>query len=231
MTREEDVNLFYSILQRLKERKCGSFRELGECDSDMKWPERGVYFLCAPDETREDSSQLRVTHVGTHMLSQGTDTTLWDSLRKIRGATTGDYAGGGNHRNSALRRLVGEAIIERDGLEERYPDWNSSAETGTRDEEHELEEKVSEFLGELQVLWMEVDDRPSSKSERGVIQRNAVALLSNLGTEYNIDERPGEWLGNYSPGEKVRDSGLWNVKHVDEEYDPEFLDIMENRVE
>jgi hypothetical protein len=63
-----------------------------------------------------------------------------------------------------------------------------------------------------------------------VIERNAIALLSN----YNkpaIDPPSTEWLGQYCDRERVRLSGLWNNRHVDEEYDPQFLTLIERYVE
>jgi hypothetical protein len=33
-----------------------------------------------------------------------------------------------------------------------------------------------------------------------------------------------DWLGNYCNRVRVRKSGLWNQNHVEEDYDPAFLD-------
>jgi hypothetical protein len=43
----------------------------------------------------------------------------------------------------------------------------------------------------------------------------------------------GGWSGNgnHCDGERVRLSGLWNNNHVDDVYDPVFLDIMVRHVE
>jgi hypothetical protein len=77
----------------------------------MNWPDRGIYFFFHPDETRESSDQLRVTRIGTHAVSEGSSTSLWDRLRTHRGAQRGTYEGGGNHRGSVFRKRVGEALI------------------------------------------------------------------------------------------------------------------------
>ena len=79
-------------------------------------------------------------------------------------------------------------------------------------------------------LWFAIDDVAGPQSDRGVIERNAIALLSN----YNkpaIDPPSAEWLGQYCDRERVRLSGLWNNRHVDEEYDPQFLTLIERYVE
>jgi hypothetical protein len=59
-----------------------------------------------------------------------------------------------------------------------------------------------------------------------MIERNAIALLSNYGKAV-IDPPSPDWLGRHCDRERVRISGLWNNNHVDEAYDPGFLDLME----
>ena len=53
--------------------------------------------------------------------------------------------------------------------------------------------------------------------------------MSNYQTE-PLDMRDGDWLGMHSPVPAIRRFGLWNIDHVDEEYDPAFLDLMEDRI-
>jgi len=81
----------------------------------------------------------------------------------------------------------------------------------------------------MPALWLAVTDDPGPESLRGYIERNAIALLSN----YNkppIDTPSPHWLGRHCNREKVRHSGLWNQNHVDEDYDPAFLDELEGLV-
>ena len=61
------------------------------------------------------------------------------------------------------------------------------------------------------------------------IERNAIALVSNFDRE-PIDPRRDGWLGSDSRSPAIRQSGLWNINHVDEEYDPAFLDRLEAAV-
>lgn len=228
MTRAEDIDRLYSLLSELEERVGGKQR-LGECTGYMDWPARGIYFFFAPDEYR--SEQLRLTRIGTHAVSQGSQTSLWDRLRTHRGAKRGTYEGGGNHRGSVFRRRVGEAIIERDGLHEEYSEWGSGSSAGQKQRlsELELERRVSEYIRDLPFLWVKVDDEPGPDSDRAYLEQNAIALLSNYERK-PIDPREN-WLGQYSRSEKIRESDLWNVNHVDEESDPQFLDILEERIE
>jgi hypothetical protein len=55
--------------------------------------------------------------------------------------------GGGNHRGSIFRLLVGAALIRRDG--QKFPTWGNgdSAEMAVRDRERALEREVSRVIG------------------------------------------------------------------------------------
>ena len=79
-------------------------------------------------------------------------------------------------------------------------------------------------------LWLDVDDAPGPGSRRACIERNAIALLSGYAESVLDPPSPG-WLGRHSDREPVRRSGLWNNRHVDENYDPSFLDVLEERVD
>jgi hypothetical protein len=231
MSRTEDLNRLYQLLDRL-ERNVGGTQQLKDCHGYMDWPDRGVYFFFAADERRAHSSALRLTRVGTHAVSTGSGTTLWNRLRTHRGALSGSYEGGGNHRGSVFRERVGEALVERHGLHDEYPEWGdgSSADRDLRLQELNLEQRVSDYIRELPFLWVDVDDEPGPGSDRAYIERNAIALASNYGSE-PIDPRTEGWLGHDSPSEKIRGSGLWNVDHVDESSDPAFLDRLAGAVE
>lgn len=231
MTRKSDLNRLYKLLDTLRE-KVGGYRTLDESNGYMNWPERGVYFFFAPDETRTVDDQLRITHVGTHAVSAGSKTTLWDRLYAHRGTFNGKRQDGGNHRGSVFRLRVGEAIINRRGIADEYPDWGngSSATTDIRDAEYELEKQVSEFIRELPLLWVEINDEPGPESQRAVIKRNAIALLSNYQRDL-FDSRKETWLGGDSDAPEIRESGLWNVNHVDENHFPVFLNRLSDYID
>ncbi len=72
-------------------------------------------------------------------------------------------------------------------------------------------------------LWLPVEDAAGPDSDRGLIERNATALLSNPAA-CRLDPPSPAWLGRHAPAAAVRASGLWNVRHVGEGWDPAFLD-------
>jgi hypothetical protein len=71
-------------------------------------------------------------------------------------------------------------------------------------------------------LWLGVDDVPESASDRGLIERGSIRLLSNL-SRPPIDPSSPDWLGRHASNHAVQGSGLWNVRHVDELREEEFL--------
>lgn len=230
----DDLRRFYELLSELESR-VGGTRRLSNCDGRIRWPQRGVYFFFEPGEPRTDSgSGLRVVRVGTHALAAGSKTTLWNRLSQHRG--TGK-TGGGNHRGSIFRLLVGEALKARSG--QSHPQsWGIGGDPGkaaaqfgcTREEiktqEQQLEIAVSRYIGAMPFLWLAIEDAPGPDSKRGLLERNAIALLSNR-NKPPLDRPSASWLGSHSLRERVRESGLWNNNHVDEHYDSSFLDTLE----
>lgn len=221
--RLDDLRRFYGILGRV-EAKNGT-RYLSACDGRMAWPRRGVYFFMEPGENRSDSGEgRRIVRVGTHALTATSRTTLWNRLSQHKGQ---DKSGGGNHRGSIFRLLVGSTLID---AMNPCATWGqkSSAPRNIRKAEEALERKVSTIIGAMPFLWLAVDDEPGPQSVRGRIERNAIALLSNL-DKSALDPASAQWRGRacVRGGALVRDSGLWNQRHVNEDYDPSFLDVME----
>ena len=236
--RVSDTRRFYELMDRL-EGRVGGTRLLAECTGGMGWPRRGLYFFFEPGETRSGSGAgLRVVRVGTHALKAGSKSTLWGRLSQHRG-TARD--GGGNHRGSIFRLLVGIALARGSGIS-LPPSWGLGGDPGTaarrlgvkraevKRSEAELEATVSRHVGAMPFLFLGVEDEPGPESERGFIERNAIALLSAY-REASPDPASTGWLGRSSDRERVRLSDLWNNNHVDETYDPSFLNLMEMRID
>lgn len=224
--RLDDLQRFYSILGRL-ENKLGGARTLNDVSGRACWPKRGVYFFFEEGEDRLDNGQgKRVVRVGTHALTEGSGTELWTRLSQHRGQV---QSGGGNHRGSIFRLIVGTALIKRLGQE--WPTWGnkSSAPREIRDQEVFLECAVSKVIRAMPFLWLGIDDEPGPNSLRGYIERNAIALLSNY-KRPPIDPPSRGWLGYDCNRERVRQSGLWNNNHVDEVHDLDFLNRLDSLV-
>lgn len=235
-SRVTDTQRFYELLDQLAAHT-GAPRLLEDLSNFRDWPRRGVYFFCEPTELRNESgSGLRVIRVGTHAVSSGAKSTLGQRLRSHRGTV----AGGGNHRRSIFRVLVGQALLAKDGRS-RCPSWGvkndirkTSEVLGVHPEilksaEAPIERYVSQHLSTMPFHWLEVDDEPGPNCLRSFLERNSIALLSNIQVP-KIDTRSANWLGRYSNREAVRESGLWNQQHTSEVYDPGFLDVFESLI-
>lgn len=224
-TRLAHLRAFYAVLDELAT-VVGGPHTLALSNGRSPWPRRGIYFFFESGEMRSDSGNgARVVRVGTHALTAGASSTLWRRLSQHRGQIK---TGGGNHRGSIFRLIVGTSLITRNS--HTLPTWGegSSAPPTVRAGEIALEQ-VSKVIGAMRFLWLAVDDEPGPQSARGFIERNAIALLSNSG-KAPLDPPSAGWLGRSCNREKVRRSGLWNSNHVDELCDPHFLDLMADLV-
>lgn len=237
INRLDDVVSFYQLLDVLKT-KIGGYQILSTCNGKMNWPRRGVYFFFEPGESRTNSGEgLRIVRVGTHALNTDASSTLWERLRQHRGQADGR----GNHRGSIFRGLVGEALIERN-IPNPLKSWRIGShataaakelgieKTAFENAETPIEKAVTAYIGSFPFLWLAIDDEPGRRSDRGTIERNSIALLSNFVGD-TLDAPSKKWLGHSSKSESVRRSGLWNQQHVDEAYDPAFLVLLARYIE
>lgn len=226
-----DTARFYDLLSALGDMPLQG-ASLASVIAEGRLPQRGVYFFRSnnPHSAEAGDGARRVTRIGTHAVSAGSKSTLRARLR----AHLGPKSGGGNHRGSIFRLHVGNAILRMDS--QSLPTWGVGSvapqalkdSTAGLEAEAALEQRVSQLIGAMPVLWLDVPDEAGPMSERALIERGAIALLSN-----NLDplEQPtSNWLGRHSTRHEIRASGLWNLRHVNEGSDPTFLDAMERAV-
>ncbi|HOV17014.1 MAG TPA: hypothetical protein PLF50_05935 [Candidatus Cloacimonadota bacterium] len=226
---ENDIDLLYKYLSILESGLHGK-RLFKQCNGKQSWPPKGVYFVYEPNEFRFDKNDLRVVRVGTHAVNLGAKSTLWGRLRTHKGTLEGS----GSHRSSILRFHVGEALMNK------YPDlytdsWGKKLNTlnvnvnEIKSKEQKLEQKVSEYIGSMSVLYLSITDDASSSCDRAYIEKNTIVLLSCFNG--NIDRPSDGWLGLYSKKDKIRESGLWNINYVQyNNYSPDYLDIFKEYV-
>lgn len=223
---------FKQSLEALCEQTNGPFR-LAECDASWEWPKRGVYvfFDSETDIAAMTPGRWYVTRIGTVGDCVGSSQTLWNRLRAHRGNTQGKYEGGGNHRGSVFRRHIGEALIQKEALEEEYPHWGmphsqlpSEVETTTlREQEHPLEQRVSERIRQMPFLVVNIPGEPGPGCERVNIERNLISLVAQHRLR-NPVLKQGETLRTHSPTPEIAQSDLWNVDHVNELYSQSVVD-------
>jgi hypothetical protein len=78
-------------------------------------------------------------------------------------------------------------------------------------------------------LWIGVSDEPGATSDRGVIEAGSIAALSQLANRA-ADPPSSDWLGNHAARRDIRNSGLWNVRHVTDPVSDRFLERLANWV-
>ncbi len=223
-TREQDYERFYKVLWKL-EKGLGGKRLISHCTGQQKWPGKGVYFFYEPGEYRLNSKEPRVVRVGTHGVSYGSKSTLWNRIRTHRGASDGL----GNHRSSIFRLQVGAALATRDPRL-FISSWGvgQTAEAEIRKGEQPLERAVSKHIGEMSILWLAIEDDAGPASDRAYLERNIIGLL--VGKNCVIDPPSYEWLGLFSPDKRIRKSGLWNLDHLYYSCSRHFLEILDEYV-
>jgi hypothetical protein len=221
---EVDFLRFQRLMKRLS-RAQEDGRRLAECSGRLRWPERGIYFVTEPVA---EGRRWMITRVGTHAVSLGSRTTLWDRISTHRGPSRG----GGSHRSSIFRAHVGRALLRRDRAP-RVPTWGvgQSAPATVRMHEADLERRVSQTIGEMRLLWLDVPDAAGPRSDRAYLERNIIGILSRS-NYLSITATPGLlWLGHDSAEWRITASGLWNLDHLFYRPDPGFLDVLEAYVD
>lgn len=221
--RDTDITRFYELLGELKQR-LGGPRRLRDCSAESGWPVNGVYFFFEEGENRRTGQDPRVVRVGTQAVKKTAESrqTLWKRLDAHRGRQDGEI--GPRHSHSIFRKHIGGAIILRDQLggTEVLDNWYHCRRQPLADL---IELKVSQHIGVMPFLWLDVPDIEM----RTHIETGAIALLSR---RTGVADPPSpNWLGLHARKDPIRTSGLWNVHHTNEPYDPGFLGLMRARVQ
>src|SRR5688572_24943155 len=123
---------------------------------------------------------MRIVRAGTHALTASSRTTLWKRLSQHKGQ---QKSGGGNHRGSIFRLLVGSALLKTGFASCTTWGVGNMASREVRLLEEPLEQEVSRIVRAMPFIWVAVDDAPGPASLRGYVERNSIALLSNFARE------------------------------------------------
>lgn len=192
--------------------------------SKQKLPARGVYIFVDLSEHNFNQTPGRIVRIGTHAVSEGSKSTLKTRLRQHFGLADGT----GNHRGSIFRLHVGRALLEKDAMRDQLQSWGSGqhapSEIRALESRHEI--RVSEYLRELEVYVLHIDDAPNKNSLRAAVERQLIALCSE--ELHPIDRASENWLGRYSPMQSIVKSGLWNLRDVGRKYEPSSVGSIED---
>lgn len=231
-SRPTKLQEFHQKLGVLRDTTGGPFY-LSDADNNYNWPDRGIYvfFDHGTDPLVDPVSDWSITRIGTVGVSTGSTSTLWDRLRAHRGTIDSTYGDmGGNHRGSIFRKHVGRAFIERDSLSDDYPYWGIAhrnlpddvSTTEIREQEHELEQRVSEYIRTLPFLVINIPGDAGPDADRALIEKNLIALVSHA-RRTNPELQKDDWLGDRSPRAEISRTQLWNIQHVSSFYSDDII--------
>ena len=229
MTYEKQVDYLRNIvnidkIKRLYNRlvylskETGGIHLLKDCSGKMYWPKKGVYFIMDFSECSIVSGSIpKIIRVGTHAVSKNSKSILWGRLKTHKGINNG----GGNHRSSVFRLHIGNALIKKNNLECNTWGLDQNATETVRKNERPIEQLVSDYIGKLGVIVLDVDDESSPRSDRAYLEKNSIALLSAI--NYSFEFTSNNWLGKYSIKKEIIESSLWNINYVEGGYDDNFF--------
>ena len=171
-------------------------------------PSNGIYVIFEKGETFHGMD--RITRVGTHTGEDQLFSRLNQHFLKE------------NKNRSIFRKNIGRSLLHK----ENHPyakEWEYDttsregkekyAELLNLEFEKELEKRISTHIHEnLSFVVFEV----KTKEDRLFWEEKIIATLSKAAKQGEI--KPSDkWLGNFSPIEKIRNSGLWLVQGLDKE--------------
>ena len=160
-------------------------------------PSNGIYVIFEKGETFHGMD--RITRVGTHTGEDQLFSRLNQHFLKE------------NKNRSIFRKNIGRSLLHK----ENHPyakEWEY-AELLNLEFEKELEKRISTHIHEnLSFVVFEVE----TEEDRLFWEEKIIATLSQAANQGEI--KPSDkWLGNFSPIEKIRNSGLWLVQGLDKE--------------
>jgi CRISPR/Cas system-associated endoribonuclease Cas2 len=165
-------------------------------------PENGIYILFEKREFAHSTN--RIVRIGTHTGHNQLRSRLFQHFLKE------------NKDRSIFRKNIGRALLNRD-KDSFLEKWELDLTTRNAKDRHsdsvdfdkqkEIEKRVTKFIQDnFSFVVFQIDD----KDKRLYFESRIISIVS-LCEECKPSEN---WLGNYSPKEKIRKSGLWIVNEL-----------------
>lgn len=165
-------------------------------------PLNGIYILFEKGECAHNTD--RIVRVGTHT-----------GKNQLRSRLKQHFVNENKDR-SIFRKNIGRAILNKNN-DSFLEQWNIDLTTRKSKDKYlqsfdinrksEIEKQVSQIIQEnFSVVVFEVQDR----NQRLELESKLISTISHC-SECSASIN---WLGNYSPKEKIRDSGLWLVNNL-----------------
>ena len=177
-------------------------------DKKKEIPSNGIYIIFDKGETFHNMD--RIIRVGTHT----GDNQLFSRLNQ--------HFLKENKNRSIFRKNIGRSLLHKENNNySKECEYETTSREGKEkyaellnlEFEKELEKRISTYIHEnLSFVVFEV----KTKEERLFWEERIIATLSKAANQGEI--KPSDkWLGNFSPIEKIRKSGLWLVQGLDKD--------------
>jgi len=165
-------------------------------------PQNGIYIMFEKGEFAHGGD--RVVRVGTHTGEKQLKSRIFQHFENE------------NKNRSIFRKNIGRALLNKEGSP--YLDiWNLDSTTKQKKElyaplvdkelERELERRISQYIQEnFSFCVLSVP----TKEDRLHYEARLIGTVSRC----EDCHASGTWLGNYSPVEKIKKSGLWQVMEL-----------------
>ena len=165
-------------------------------------PENGIYILFEKGEFAHSTN--RIVRIGTHTGQNQLRSRLFQHFLKE------------NKDRSIFRKNIGRALLNKDN-DHFLEKWELDLTTRNAKDQHsdsvdfdkqkEIEKRVTKFIQDnFSFVVFQIDD----KDKRLYFESRIISTVSLC-----EDCKPSEnWLGNSSPKEKIRKSGLWLVNEL-----------------
>lgn len=167
-----------------------------------KIPQNGIYILFETGETGHRTN--RIVRIGTHTGNDQLQSRLKQHFIHE------------NKDRSIFRKNIGRAILNRDH-DPFLSQWELDLTTHEAKQKYkkdtdylrqmQVEQQVTQYIqGNFRFVVFRVDEK-----EKRLDWESKIISTVSLCTEC---QPSSSWLGKYSPKEKIRQSGLWNVNEL-----------------
>ncbi|MDP2672744.1 MAG: hypothetical protein Q8O84_02945 [Nanoarchaeota archaeon] len=170
--------------------------------NEQEIPENGIYILFEKGEFAHSTN--RIVRIGTHT-----------GNNKLRSRLKEHFVNENKDR-SIFRKNIGRALLNKNN-DPFLKQWELDLTTKKSKEKYfknvdfkkqkETEKRVTKYIQDnVSFVVFQVDD----KNKRLEIESKIISTVS-LCDECKSSKN---WLGNFSPKEKIKESGLWNIKEL-----------------
>lgn len=183
-------------------------------------PKNGIYFFYEDGEvSQHNQSQLRIVRIGTHK-DDNFRNRIAEHFLLNENKMNLDVSKSPPHDRSIFRKNIGRALLNRDN--DKYLDvWEKDLTSKDsrkkywhlRDivKEKEVESAVTDVLRQKFMFRFLVIEGESLRMGQDGLEGKLIATVAQCG----LCKPSQGWLGNSSTVLKIKNSGLWQVQHLE----------------